>query len=756
LNKLKLRNFLIYLPGIFIINCLNLYSNFAIAESLNKKYNTEFDLKKNTLKHNSNNSKIEDKFLSDLKKNGGTLFNLLALDDNDTAEKQENADLTDSLNKSNIQEKFLVEIEADNKYRKNNIFYAEGNPIIYFSNATLGGNLVTYDIENRVLTVIGNVTFKRGSQFFNSEKLFYDLKNDKGYIDDIYGVLDSKTFEEDFKIELDDKNRKFINENDNFDITELKKVSSANIGFVNDFEDNKSLNITKLNLSIPGITRWRYKADKLFFDSESFSSDKIFFTNDVYNYPQILFKSYGFTAEIVEDKLRLISRNTWIDLDNKFKFPIGRTSIFDRDPITQWGLGADFAEKDGYYVFRGSKSRNLFGNFSFKLQPYYLVQRAIKGKTKSYTAKNTSVFSGKVESDATTMDYFALDVNTKGKINEWDVNSLLSLNSLNLDRLDESFRSKFTLKKRIDLNQDKESNEVGQNLIPLEIGLLNEGNNSISRFDEEIYFNSENNSSENQNQYDFNNFLDLQFYNVFREKVKKDFATEEIYFASGFNISNKKSWLINKKKTNLSLIYDFGHFKSKSRTKNEFKELFRNSFVAQYNHKLPLWESSPLDKTIDKTYKFSPTVIRKAVDWETGLQTGLFFYSDDSSQIASKFTTGPSITLGNLKNNLLDYTYVKANFNYVLKEGDSPFSFDNISKNPNVKISLEQQIFGPLIFSYETTLNLDNGKYSNPNYGLNINRRAYSIGAFYNSSEESLGIKFNIFNFDYSGLSSKF
>jgi hypothetical protein len=206
----------------------------------------------------------------------------------------------------------------------------------------------------------------------------------------------------------------------------------------------------------------------------------------------------------------------------------------------------------------------------------------------------------------------------------------------------------------------------------------------------------------------------------------------------------------------LSLIYDFGHFKSKSRTKNEFKELFRNSFVAQYNHKLPLWESSPLDKTIDKTYKFSPTVIRKAVDWETGLQTGLFFYSDDSSQIASKFTTGPSITLGNLKNNLLDYTYVKANFNYVLKEGDSPFSFDNISKNPNVKISLEQQIFGPLIFSYETTLNLDNGKYSNPNYGLNINRRAYSIGAFYNSSEESLGIKFNIFNFDYSGLSSKF
>ena len=69
---------------------------------------------------------------------------------------------------------------------------------------------------------------------------------------------------------------------------------------------------------------------------------------------------------------------------------------------------------------------------------------------------------------------------------------------------------------------------------------------------------------------------------------------------------------------------------------------------------------------------------------------------------------------------------------------------------------MQQQIFGPLLFSFETVLNLNTGSYSNENYALDFKRRAYSIGAFYNSTNESLGIRFNIFNFDYSGISDKF
>ena len=48
------------------------------------------------------------------------------------------------------------------------------------------------------------------------------------------------------------------------------------------------------------------------------------------------------------------------------------------------------------------------------------------------------------------------------------------------------------------------------------------------------------------------------------------------------------------------------------------------------------------------------------------------------------------------------------------------------------------------------------GKFIKPKYSLNIERRAYSLGAFYDVSNESLGIQFNIFNFDYSGIPEKF
>ena len=71
-------------------------------------------------------------------------------------------------------------------------------------------------------------------------------------------------------------------------------------------------------------------------------------------------------------------------------------------------------------------------------------------------------------------------------------------------------------------------------------------------------------------------------------------------------------------------------------------------------------------------------------------------------------------------------------------------------------MNIEQQIYGPIVFSYETSLNFDDGKYSKPNYSIDIKRRAYSVGAFYNGSNQIIGINFNIFNFNYLGQSDKF
>ena len=163
-----------------------------------------------------------------------------------------------------------------------------------------------------------------------------------------------------------------------------------------------------------------------------------------------------------------------------------------------------------------------------------------------------------------------------------------------------------------------------------------------------------------------------------------------------------------------------------------------------------------LDQTIDKSYKYSPAVISQSLNWSTGLQSKLFLYSDGSSQSALKLETGPALQFGGFKEKFFDYTSFRAKYSYVLKGGASPFTFDDINDDPRINFNFQQQIIGPLLFGFETTLNLNNGAYSNNKYSLDLKRRAYSIGAFYNSSNESLGIRFNIFNFDYSGLNEKF
>lgn len=742
---MKLRNFLITLSGLIVVDFLPLYKDKSEAKSFANKDFKEIELIHSRSKLNnfekyykfSNKNLLNRVIKKDLKNFDNHMFNLLALEN------------------ENVEEKFNLDIVSDIQYQKENKFYAEGNVILYFSNSTLTGDLIIYNKEKKIIIVEGNVTFTKGEQFMQASKIFFDAANDLGYIENVYGILDSKTLKKDLNIDLksSDKDAR-SNEKINFDIEDLKYINTATFGLVNDFEEDKRFNITNINLKIPQVTRWRFKSKKINFNAKTLSSDKIFFTNDVYNEPQFIFQSKKFSGEILDNKLKLISRNSRLILDDKLSVPIGRRSVFEKDRLTRWGIGADFSEKDGYFIFRGTEPRNIFGGSSIKFQPYFLIQRALQGDTKSFTENNSSVFSSKVKNDSEFLDYFALDIDFNSKPYSWNLDSKIKFNSLNTDRLDESLRSKLTLQKRIDLNQGKGVNEkirTDNDFYNLEI--LDADEKISSEFglnSNNIYLKEKTTKNEQTN------FLDFQFYNIFREKVIKDFATEEIYFASGMSIANKKSWKYKDNLSNFSLIYDLGTFKSKSRSEDEFKNLFRNVFFAKYDYKFPLWKNSSLDKKIDKNYKYSPRVINQSLNWESGIKQGLFLYGDGSSQTLTRFNTGPVFTIGSLKKNLLDYTYLKTNISYSLKSGKSPFSFDNVNEDPRISFNFEQQLYGPLIFSYSTILNLEDGKYTKPNYGLDFKRRAYEIGLFYNSADESLGLKFNIFNFDYKGLSPKF
>ena len=613
-----------------------------------------------------------------------------------------------------------IDIVSDSQYFIGDIFYGEGNVTLFFKNIRLEGDKVIYDKLKKEFTVEGNVIFKKGDQYIEATKLVYNFNTGNGSIDNAYGVLDIENFNSDFDINKEEVEIIKNSFNKNQGTSDINLIDTSRIGLVNNFDPTKKFNITKAQLEIPSITKWRFKTEKFFINNEILSSKNISFTNDIFNKPQFVLNSRDFSVQIIQSKLKLITGKSTVIFDDKVKFPIGKRSIFDKDSITNWKFGSDYTEKDGFYLGRNFDEILINKNSKLKLQPYILIQRAISGETNSFRAPNSSILSNKVKNKITDLDFLALDADMNSSFKLFDIDLSTKLNTLNFDRLSESFRSKLTISKSFDLNKNDTRN-------------INESNT-----------------------------IDVQIYNVFREEVFKGYAgEEEIYFGSGFNIANNRNFSSNDVNSKASLIYDFGKFKAKANSSKKFEDLFRNVFAFSYDYVFPLWEKNNLDQSINKSYKYTPVVIKQGLNWNTNLKAGLFLYSDDSSQKAISVTTGPSITLGSFTNNYFDFTSIGISSFFTSKDGKSPFAFDDIDNTLRVQVNLSQQIYGPLIFSYESYINLDNknadyGKFSKPKYGLDFKRRAYSIGAFYDTSSKALGLQFNISNFDYSGLSPKF
>ena len=254
-------------------------------------------------------------------------------------------------NSKPIDNKFVVDIESDIQYEKDDKFYAEGNVVVYFSNAKLTGNNAAYDRNNKEFVIEGDVVFTKGSQYFEASRLSYNFEVDNGTIDNIYGVLDINDINLDLELESSKEIEK--NKNSKNEVSELEYINSASLGLVSDFKANSKFNFNSIKFDVRDIQKWRFKSEKLYLESNKLRSKKIFFTNDAFNKPQFLLQSKNFSGEIVEDKLKIISRNSQIIFDDFLKLPIGRRTIFDDDPATTtWGIGLDSDERDGLYIQR--------------------------------------------------------------------------------------------------------------------------------------------------------------------------------------------------------------------------------------------------------------------------------------------------------------------------------------------------------------------------------------------------------------------
>ena len=374
--------------------------------------------------------------------------------------------------------------------------------------------------------------------------------------------------------------------------------------------------------------------------------------------------------------------------------------IFNFD--NRWKLGYENLDKDGYFLGRKFNSINISNDFALDLEPQFLIQRSLKGYTKSFVKNNDSITSEKVKRNTSFEDYFALESQLKGKINDWDLEIQKNINSFDLNKFSEALRLKVNLSKTFN------------------------------------FLNSKWNKS---------------FYGVYRDRVWNGSLGEaEIYTGFGSKIRKTNTWFVNGIEKTESLSLGLGKFTAESLNTKDFATNLRGNLFYSFDQKFPINVQKPKNKSIDITYSYFPEPITKGLSLKTRLEASYSLYETGNHQEYFAMGFGPEMILGNFKKKTFDFTRISLFPFYKIKSGESVFKFDQNYDNFTLNLSFDQQLFGPVILKSNGIINLtsdsaDYGKFINSIISINWKKRSYEFGIYYQPHNQEGGISFSLFGF---------
>lgn len=628
-------------------------------------------------------------------------------------------------NDNNVKNKLTgLIIESDTQLRNDDQFFAEGNVIIRADNAVLKANSLEYNSKNKILIIRGEIHFKTVDQFLNASEIKYELANKKGYILNPYGSINFATLGT-IKISSDNYEKTIdFTEKDKF-IRNVFLNNSNTLGF-DDINlkrvENESLldrfTSPKIKLDLNQMQKWRFQAEKIEIDNDKWISEELFLTNDPYNNPQVKIKNKNFVSINKDEQVYIKAKWSTLILDDKLNIPIGPRRIkAGENQTVRWGLGYDLDKKDGLYIIRSSDPIYLLNtNTKLDLKKEFYIQRAIQGKTKSFTKKNESLYSSKIKQNNKLSDLFGIEAVLQSNFYGFNLDSNLKFNSLDFSKLYETLTSK---------------NELSRNLF-----------------------------EENRN--DFSKTSKFTLFLNYREKIwNGSIGEREILSAYGLKINKQNNWKTNKTIKSSEIALAYGNYQANK--KSSLEEVIsrdRLNIFLERSHSYPIWEKGE-SKLINKEFIYSPTVIQEGLrlNWKT--KVDFYRYSDDNFQNLLTFKIGPELTLGSFKKKYFDYTKLSLYPKFTIAKGNSPFDFDQAVDNNIIEMSYHQQIAGPVTLKISSQYNLDVNstkfnEVSNLKYEVAWNRRAYNFSAYYNQDQKTGGINFKIYSFNFDGLGSRF
>ncbi len=330
--------------------------------------------------------------------------------------------------KAKNQQELIIQSEKQTEISE--VIYAEGNVSVSYKGKLFKADKLIYDKLNKKIEAKGNITFILGDQIFRASQLEYSFISEKGYLLDVKGVINTNSLIEDIS--------------SNFSSSDPKKL-----------ENLIDLNQMEVINTPENVQNWLFFTEKMTIDGDKWKSKKATFSNDLLELKQAKLAINSLEVFPINEKLRFKSSLNYLILDEKVTIPFWLGSRnFDLkklQPANKWNFGYENLEKDGYFIGRKINSIDINDDFVLDLEPQFLIQRLLKGYTKSFVNQGESITSDRVKRNSSFEDYFALKSKISGTMNNWDLEIDKNLNSLDFNKLSDAFRFKTELSKEIDL-----------------------------------------------------------------------------------------------------------------------------------------------------------------------------------------------------------------------------------------------------------------------------------------------------------------
>ena len=570
-------------------------------------------------------------------------------------------------------------IESKVQSEKNNILIAEGEVIVIFKDNILKADSLVYNKKNKLAKAEGNVQLKINNQIFQADRVEYDFIENKGIFKNVKGLINSESIISDFDFSSDN-----IYKNLSSTINRILKDKVV-------FTPNK-------------VTNWIFTADYLKVDKDIWSSKKAYLTNDLLETNQIKLQFNELKIYPDKEQLRFKSKINNLIFQDKITIPfwLGDRAIFknSENPFAfqnKWNIGYDKLNKDGFFLGRKLNSIRIKKDLFLNIEPQFLVQRTLKGKTESFAQKNYSLNSPRVDRNISLSDYFAINSSVEGKIQKWDLKITKELNSFDLDKFANAFRTRAELSKEINLFETTFVNRI---------------------------------------------------FGAYRERIwNGSIGESEIYNAYGWQLDQAKSWKNGSVEKNQIITFGLGKYKAEELTSSDFAESYKGSVSYQLNQRLPIYEKRIDSEYIDKSFEYIPKPIKEGVLLNSKISVNYNLYKDGNSQKYLGFGLGPEIVMGNFKKDFFDYTRLSVLPFYKFQSGKSIFKFDQVAENFTIDFNLDQHLLGSWLIETQGTLNLDKdsddyGEFIYSRIALNFKKRSYSFGIFYQPHDQAGGINF--------------